>query len=240
MYLWKCWREYRHINLLLLSLAVIITWIVDYATIALPRIENGVQRTGFSAHDMPTFGQVHAVLVILMGVFAGCIVSAGGGLGREYDNRTPEFLYSRPVRRSEVLWTNWACGLLSMLGVMAVPIMAYFGLCLLYAHKLGTLMIFQTVPWMLPISLMLFGLAQFFGVLLEGAPKGAAFACAAVGLYLFAAWAAARYDLRIPDWMHYYGFPNATPGHWLNCLIWLMIALAFPIATLKLLERRDL
>lgn len=259
MYLWKCWREYRGFALLFfVVLAGVLLWTDSLALRYMLHLHDaGMSRWPSVEYDEEFFKlrQMNVMLVTLGGWIASIVAGAGGGIGREFDGRLSDLLFSRPARRRRLLWINWLCAVVTVETVQVAVVLLSCGYCFLRmqggAIFLDWMMpkLLRAILLMLPLNMLILGISLLGGVFFRGASKGTLTAGGAVLAYLGVSVAAARVAVFSP------------PGWWFDRLMaamnptepsdpysvfpvalffgWSAAALLFPFAAQLILERRD-
>jgi len=259
MYLWKCWLEYRRVALILFVMTFGSICYVDYAVVSQPQlVNNGEGRTvllepglgRFHKQEMQTAAieemkSIHCGWLVLAGLLAAICAGAGGGIGREYDGKTSELLFTRPRSRRSLLWMNWLSGMLILEAISLVPLVTWLAFRLAVTHSIGDGALFQTLLMWLPINMLLFGISLCSGVRLRSAPAGTVCSLAVIFWYgVTVTVLRAHFGLQTPGWWFdklYGQFPYGHSQFPLGiCSLWIAIALLFPYVTQKVLELRDI
>ena len=250
MYLWKCWLEYRKALLVAVLLAAGFVCMGDYYTISYakvattPRGNTLISEPYPAQHHSPDFRVLNQAMhgggIILFSILSAIFLSSAGGMGREPELKTTEFLFTRPRRRRSLLWTNWCSGMLAVEVVALVPLIIWMVL----THSLGDSYLFTVLLVTLPLSMLLFGIALICGVLLRSAPKGGAITLLAYVMHVsVVSWLHTRYQIETPDWwidkLDQGMQPQHAPIPWMHLALWAAISLVFPYLTQKILEHRD-
>jgi ABC-type transport system involved in multi-copper enzyme maturation permease subunit len=262
MYLWKCWREYRGFVLGLLFLLTAFAfladysqsrrlwWTEDYSRAASSALFHGMHKTNLGVfHDIQ---EMNLGLVVIGGLLGALFMSNAGGVATEFEHKTSELLFTRPRKRALLMWTNWWCGLFLLEAVLLVTVLTSSASLAILLHvwdgtwfalfqKL-TVRLLLAILAMLPMNMMVYGIASCAGVLCRSVSKGLLAAVEVIagyfGIYVLLQ---VHFRLDTPNWWfdRSYSIIGGDFSHLELALAWMIIALLFPFAAQKILERRD-
>jgi len=242
MYAWKWWRENRGRTItyliLLLSTAVIFAWMA--ATLPV--------RSGDGAPKVPPQELWRATLI----VFGSAIVGFAGlglgasGIGEEFDQGTVEFLLTRPRRRRYFVWAGWVTGAAALFIMVALAVLSSFA-TLVYVTQ-------SPSNWRMPVMIVplfvfgavVYSLTYFMTALVKNGRAGLSLSLGIIVLDLLLPWLTAllhrRINLPTPiDVLEASKWATIRAAHFpvAATIAWVLVALAFPLATQFLFERTE-
>ena len=227
MYLWKCWRETRLFCIAFLIIAAAIMPVTAAASVG--------------THFMEEFGGIvftsaMATILIGMALWLGVISALHG-----FDDRTVQFLFTKPRSRTSFLWIGWAIGCAELLGVGLVNIVAgWLTLSIYSSHPLSS-KVFGSLATedhgaFIVMSLFSYSLTYACTAVLRNGVNGLAASMGSGIAYdivaLVARW---RWNIQVP-------FPIERMGslpHVLSNLLWMVIGLCFVLAAQLIVERAE-
>ncbi len=129
MYIWKCWRDTRTrflINLILIFImcavvTIIPTWFGGAASYQRGKAASGVENMWASMG-----GEVLGEFVSLVLLIEALNIGAGG-IGAEFREPTLGFLFTRPRRRRNWVWTCWLVGAWELFMIALAAVVGIFG-----------------------------------------------------------------------------------------------------------------
>jgi len=251
MYAWKCWRDTRRIFLIYLALLLVIgtacLTTMFFAMRSQPAVASP-EKLWTMGVGVPTFvGYLCAVVM----AFAIGSHNVGADIGKG----SADFLLTRPRTRRYFVWTGWAVGLaevLLLVVVSAAVTLTVFTIVIgpvwrrlpspmhvmVEGHVLEVPALF--VPVVLT-AVVLYGLTYFLTVVFRSGQRGVLASLATVFAYFFvSAMLRSLAGVALPGIKIFAGDgQQMLPLHALGVPItgWLLVALAFPVASQFVLNR---
>lgn len=188
MYAWRCWREFRFRFFGYLTLLVVIglTGPLVWAVKKDARGEWTIVRPKTPDQAVNLWKDSWAPLLGL-GTLVTALAAFGignSGVGSDLDQKTAEFLLTRPRRRRYFLWTGWTTGAAAILTL----VMAGFAGATVPAWLLGgrpdSPRMFFLFPAILTIGMVFYGLTHLMTVLLGSMSKGTIYSMGIVVVYM--------------------------------------------------------
>lgn len=169
-------------------------------------------------------------------------------VGREYRSGAMPFLLTRPASRRAFVWTDWSLGLVQMTVILAMMLVGLASVL----HSIGDDYVWRGFPRLLECVVLgaaLYGLAHFMTALVGSSMKGLSATAAVILFYellpgALNEWWHVSGPLRFRDWsLNLWGWePGITDPfalHGWPMLMWLLVALAFPLLSQFVLEWRE-
>ena len=110
MYLWKCWRETRFFTIVFVTIAGAVMPV----TAALSSGTHFMEEFG-----RPAFTSALTTILVGMSLWLGVIGALHG-----FDDKTVQFLFTKPRSRTSFVWIGWAVGCAELLLVGLVNLYA--------------------------------------------------------------------------------------------------------------------
>ncbi len=256
MYAWKCWRDSRD-RVILYAAASLAIGIMVGAMIFESYRRSLASEWVWRARNINwnpalwawQWGMDSLNVYLPPAALWAALSLAAVSVGREYGSGAMPFLLTRPASRKRFVWTDYGLGLtqttaiLVMMLLGALPFFAYTSRA--YVGWSWTL-----VPGNLVLAAALYGLTHFLTALMGSSTKGLSAAGAAVLIYLLLPGA-------LDEWWHFSAplrFKNWSLNilewdwrlsdsrfllHGWPVLMWLLVALAFPLLSQFILERKE-
>jgi len=254
MYAWKCWRDSRD-RVILYAAASLAVGILTGTTISSwyrvqvawewfvrPRNQGWNPALWAWSSGMISLDEFLSPAALWAALSLGAV-----SVGREYGSGAMPFLLTRPASRKAFVWMDWGLGLTQMaaiLTMMVVGILPFLG----YTSRAYVWRSWPLLPGCLVIGAALYGLTHFATALTGSSMKGLSATAAAILVYLLSPGA-------LDEWWHF-STPlkfknwslNVSAWDWHNdrfilhgwpLLMWLLVALAFPLLSQFVLERRE-
>lgn len=247
MYFWKCWRESRsHF----IAGVIVLVAICSLLTVAAARFGGPESiRTGappsaaqaWSSAAWVVLGSWVSLLTIVWGFVLG-----SHGLGNEFEERTADFLFTRPRRRRYWVWVGWPIGLLELSVVVFAAVMTTFALLTYLTGQVYTWRLLAAIPTLTIGGAVAYGLTYFMTVVARSGRQGLSYAIGIFFIVLLLPSAIGHYlKIHLPTTL---GFMMAS-SKWAggagksfplgDLLLWAVVALAFPLAAQLLVERTE-
>jgi hypothetical protein len=169
-------------------------------------------------------------------------------VGREYRSGAMPFLLTRPASRRAFVWTDWSLGLVQMTVILAMMLVGLASVL----RSIGNDYVWLGFPQLLECVVLgaaLYGLAHFTTALVGSSMKGLSVSVAVILIYellpgALQEWWRLDGPVKFRDWsLNLWGqAPGITDPFTLHgwpMLMWLMVALAFPLLSQFVLERRE-
>jgi hypothetical protein len=169
-------------------------------------------------------------------------------VGREYRSGAMPFLLTRPASRKAFVWTDWSLGLAQMTVILAMMLVGLASVL----RSIGDDYVWLGFPPLLECVVLgaaLYGLAHFTTALAGSSMKGLSASAAVILFYellpgALQDWWHLSGPLRFRDWsLNLWGCePGITDPFTLHgwpMLMWLLVALAFPLLSQIVLEWRE-
>ena len=227
MYIWKCWRETRFFTIVFLIIAAAVMPVTAAVSVG--------------THFMEEFGgaaftSALAAILIGMALWLGVIAALHG-----FDDKTVQFLFTKPHSRASFVWIGWAVGCSELLVVGLVNLfVGWLTLSMYSSHPLsselfgslanqehGAFFVMSFFTYSLTYALTA---ALRNGVNGLGASMGSGIAYDL--LVLTARW---RWNIQLP-------FPMERMGslpYGISNLLWMVVALCFLLAAQVVVERAE-
>ena len=227
MYLWKCWRETRFFTIVFLIIAAAV----------LP----ATAAVSAGTHFMEEFGGAaltSALSFILMGMalWLGVIGALHG-----FDDKTVQFLFTKPRRRAYFLWIGWAVGCVELLVIGLVNLFAGWLTLSRYTSHALISQVFgssatQDYAFIFVLSLLSYCSTYAFTAVLRNGVNGLGAGMGSWIVYdvlaLVARW---RWNIHVPFPCERMG--SLPPG--ISNLLWMVVALCFVLAAHVVVERAE-
>ena len=229
MYFWKCWRDTRSFFVVFLIIAAIVMPVAAVVSLGSHLVED----FGTSAF-LSTFG------LILMAVPLGL---GAIGASHEFDEKTAQFLFTKPRSRAYFVWMGWAVGFAELLAVAAVNFLAGWATLSHYSKNpfhstLNGSMTAQNFLDPLMFCIWAYCLTYSLTVLLRNGLKGLGASMAILfGLPFFAAAVRWRWHIDLPLVP---GLPFGSLPLAISNIIWVLIAMLFVFAAQLVVERAEI
>jgi len=169
-------------------------------------------------------------------------------VGREYRSGAMPFLLTRPARRKAFVWTDWSLGLAQMTVILAMMLVGVVSLLCGVSHDYVWLS-FPRLLGCVVLGAALYGLAHLATALAGSSMKGLSASAAVILIYellpgALQEWWHLSGPLKFRDWS--LNLLDSEPGvndpftlHGWPMLMWLLVALAFPLFSQLVLEWRE-
>ena len=248
MYAWKCWRETRWLffgylaGLLACGFGTVLFRILRYRDPNLgwavkwnwtPEAALGVW--------LETIGGLAGGGWIVI-IFAGLTLGAAT-VGDEFQQKTLEFLLTRPRGRRYFIWTNWLVGVFEVLAMCVAAGATTMLLLLLATRTLATWKIWAILPILFVTATVFFSLTYFLTTVVRSGREGSAYALATVLVYAAASLALERYGMKTLPAISNLLVAALKPEevYPLGALAgWMVVALAFPLVSQWIFERAEI
>ena len=222
MYLWKCWRETRFFCTVFLIIAVAIMPVIAAVSAG--------------THFMEEFGRA-ALTTALSSIFVGMALWLGViGALHGFDDKTVQFLFTRPRSRASFVWIGWAVGLVELLVVGFVNLFAGWLTLSRYTRMSSEDFGAQDFAFIFVLSLMVYSITYAFTAVLRNGVNGlgASMGCGIAYDVLVAA-LRLRWNIKIP--LPAERMQSLPPG--VSNLLWMVIGLCFVVAAQVIVERAE-
>lgn len=227
MYVWKCWRETRFFTIVFLIIAATVM----PATAAVSAGTHFMEEFGRAAFESSL-----ASIMIGMGLWLGVICALHG-----FDEKTVQFLFTKPRRRTSFVWIGWAVGCVELLAVGLVNLLAGWLTLSLYSSNALISEVFgshaiQDYTFFFVLSSLTYSITYAFTAVLRNGVNGlgASMGCGIAYdlLVLAARW---RWNIHVPLAGERMG--SLSPG--ISNLLWTAVALCFLLAAQVVVERAE-
>ena len=227
MYLWKCWRETRFFTIVFLIIAAAVMPVTAAVSAG--------------THFMEEFGGItftSAMGAIMMGMalWLGIIGALHG-----FDDKTVQFLFTKPRSRTYFVWIGWAVGCVELLVIGLVNLLAgWLTLSIYSSHPLSSAafgsLATQDHGLIFVLSFFSFSLTYAFTAVLRNGVNGlGASLGTGIAYDLVALTARWRWNIQLP-------FPMERMGslsYGISNLLWMVVALCFVLAAQVVVERAE-
>lgn len=227
MYLWKCWRETRLFCIVMLIFAAAVMPLTAALT------------TG--THLLEEFGKP-AFIFTLESLLAGTALWLGAiGAVHGFDDRTVQFLFTKPRSRAWFVWTGWLVGCIELLLIGLVNLFAgWLTLSRYTSHQLTSeifgLSSIQDYLDFFVVCMLIYSQTYAFTAMLRNGMNGLAASVGVWGAYDLIAFVARwRWNIHIP--FIYERVGNLSPA--MSSLFWMLVALCFVLAGQLVVERAE-
>jgi ABC-type transport system involved in multi-copper enzyme maturation permease subunit len=245
MYFWKCWRESR---IQFVVGAVVLVALCSFLTVAVARFGGPNSMRG-GVH--PPVAQAWSTAVeIVLGGWASFLSLVWGlvlgstGLGKEFDDLTVDFLFTRPRRRRHWVWVGW------QVGVADLSVMAFAAVgttCGILAYLTGHVHTWRPFAAILPLAIggtVAYGLSYFTTVVTRSGRQGLSYGIGILLIALLLPRAISYYwEIRMPSVLDFmmtackWAAGTAKDFPFGGLVFWIVVALLFPVAAQAALER---
>jgi len=169
-------------------------------------------------------------------------------VGREYRSGAMPFLLTRPASRKAFVWTDWSLGLAQMTVILAMMLVGVVSVLCGISHDYVWLS-FPRLLGCVVLGAALYGLTHFTTALAGSCMKGLSASAAVILFYellpgALQEWWHLSGPLKFRDWS--LNLFDSEPGvndpftlHGWPMLMWLLVALAFPLLSQFVLEWRE-
>lgn len=264
MYFWKCWRESRGTFIVgvLVTAVVCGLYTIAAAKMVFPAAGHTVAHP---AH--PTVEQAWSQAVRLTlgsgGLFAliwGLLVGAKG-LGKEFEENTADFVFTRPRRRRYWVWAGWPAGVLQLAIIVFAAGAVTCGVLVLVTGEFYSWRLIATLPVLVVASVAAYGFTYLLTIVTRSGRQALSYG---IGVLIIAetvpAVARHYWHIHMPtplgfierasDWaagpLHLVRFEGGVrwtdvgPSHpfpFMAVFLWTVVALLFPLVSQLVLER---
>jgi ABC-type transport system involved in multi-copper enzyme maturation permease subunit len=252
MYAWKCWHDSRDRVILYAA-----------ASLAIGLMFGGVALGQY--HAMTSWGNTHVerwywdplwwywvldmIAASLLPAAVWVALSLGAAsVGREYRSGAMPFLLTRPASRKAFVWTDWSLGLAQMTVILAMMLVGVASV-LSGISRDYVWLCFPPLLGCVVLGAALYGLTHFTTTLAGSSMKGLSASAAVILFYellpgALKEWWHVSGPLGFRDWsLNLWDWhPGKTDPFTLYgwpILMWLLIALAFPLLSQIVLEWRE-
>ena len=247
MYFWKCWRDSRS---QFIAGLIILVAICGIFTVAAARFGGPESiRTGAA----PSVAQAwSSAAEVVLRAWASLLIIVWGfalgstGLGNEFEGSTADFLFTRPRRRRYWVWAGWTVGVLELSGVVFAAVVTTFALLSFLTGQVYTWRLMITIPTLAIGGAVVYGLTYFMTVVARSGRQGLSYA---IGIFLIALLLAAvlghYWKIEMPSVMGFMmtsckwaaGVAKSFPSG--GMILWIVVALVFPLAAQALVESTE-
>ncbi len=227
MYIWKCWRETRVFCLVFLGAGALLMPLAAAFTLGTQLLET---------FGRPAFEFTISSILMVTSLWLGML-----GAYHSFDDRSIQFLFTKPRPRAYFLWTGWAVGLVELLVIASVNVVA--GWLTLSAYKNHMLMydVFgpharETYTGIFLLALLTYSTTYAFTAALRSGVNGLGACFAAWGVYeLLVVGLRYRWHVMLP-------YPVEQMGDlpiWLSNALWLAIGVSFVVSAQFAVQRAE-
>jgi len=169
-------------------------------------------------------------------------------VGREYHSGAMPFLLTRPASRKAFVWTDWSLGLAQMTVILAMMLVGLASVLCFISHDY----VWLCFPPLLECVLLgaaLYGLTHFTTILAGSSMKGLSASAAVILFYellpgALKEWWHVSGPLKFRDWSlnlwdYHAGKTDPFTLYGWPMLMWLLVALAFPLLSQIVLDWRE-
>ena len=227
MYLWKCWRETRLFCIVFLSIAAAVMPFAAALTMGTHLLEE---------FGRPAFDFTLASILMGTSLWLGAIGALHG-----FDDKTVQFLFTKPRRRAYFVWMGWAVGCVELLVIGLVNLfVGWLTLSRYTSHALisevfGSLAI-QDYVIILARSLLIYTTTYAFTAVLRNGVNGLGASLGSWCVYgLLALSVRWRWNIHVPFPFERMG--SLPPG--ISNLLWMVVGLCFVLAGQVVVERAE-
>ena len=227
MYLWKCWRETRLFCIVFLGIAAAVMPFAAAMTLRTHLLEE---------FGRPAFGFTFSSILMGTSLWLGAIGALHG-----FDDRTVQFLFTKPRSRAYFVWIGWAVGFVELLVIGLVNLFAgWLTLSRYTSHALisdvfGSSAI-QDYADIFILSLFAYSLTYAFTAVLRNGVNGLGASLGSMGVYDLLVFAVRlRWNIHVPYPFERMG--NLPPG--ISNLLWTGVGLCFVLAAQLVVERAE-
>jgi hypothetical protein len=227
MYLWKCWRETRLFGIVFLGIAAAVMPLAAALTTGTQLLEE---------FGGPAFQFTLESLLAGTALWLGAIVALHG-----FDNRTVQFLFTKPRSRAYFVWAGWAVGAIELLVIGLVNLYAgWLTLSRFTSHALtdevfGPQALQEHLDFFI-VCLLIYSLTYACTAMLRNGLNGLAASIGIWGGYdllvFLARW---RWNIHLP---FIYERMGSLPAGISN-LLWTLVGLSFVFAGQFVVERSE-
>ncbi len=237
MYLWKCWRDTRKAFLGFIGALLVLGAFGAYVQFdpfswLAAKPESSRELWQITAEAMVN---TLAEAVPAAGFFLGAL-----GVGLEFENRTADFLLTRPRSRRFFLWTSWGVGAAQMIALVLVSV-AVIRLTRFSSSPTVTARLFVAIC---VVTLIIYAVTYLTTTLARNSRHGIGLALAALSAYEgLIAWLHVWYGIAFPvPWdLAFRLSDGAAPLFSITDMIgWLAVCLALGLVAQFSLERAEI
>jgi ABC-type transport system involved in multi-copper enzyme maturation permease subunit len=247
MYFWKCWRDSRtrFIVAVIVIVAVCGLFTVPAARLGTPGL--------MEAHVHPSIAQSwSAATWMVLGLWGTLMVLIWGlvlgskGLGKEFDEGTAYFLFTRPCGRRYWVWAGWPVGVLELTLIVLAAVGATCGVLVYSTGHFYSWRPLATIPGLAVGGAVAYSLTYFMTVVTRSGRQGLSYAIGILVIAILLPGLTGPYSkIHMPslwDFMTATCSWSAGVAHsypfW-GLMGWAAIALAFPLAAQAFVVRAE-
>ena len=260
MYAWKCWHDSRD-RVILYAVACLALGVI-FGMIALARYRMWVSYDlTYNLHarhfrqwywDPVRWAWDWGLNMTERALFPAALwvaLSLGAvSVGREYHPGAMPFLLTRPASRKAFVWTDWSLGLAQMTIILAMMLVGVGSVLCAISHDYVWLIIPRLLGCVV-LGAALYGLTHFMTSLAGSSMRGLSASVAVILFYnllpgALNEWWHLSGPLKFRDWsLEFWDYESGVNDpftlHGWPMLMWLLVALAFPLLSQFVLERRE-
>lgn len=227
MYLWKCWRETRFFTIVFLIIAAAVMPV----TAALSSGTHFMEEFG-----RPVFTSALTFILTGMALWLGVIGALHG-----FDDKTVQFLFTKPRSRTSFAWIGWAVGCAELLVVGLLNVFAGWLTLSMYNSHVLISEVFgasatQDYTFAFVLSLLCYCSTYAFTAVLRNGVNGLGAGMGSWIVYdLVALTARWRWNIQVPFPCERIG--SLSPG--ISNFLWIIVALCYLLVAQIVVERAE-
>ncbi len=245
MYFWKCWRESR--AQLIVGVVVTLALCGVNTLVAVKIGAPGVTPVGAHpatvaqsqlAAAMANLGPMGGLMALIWGLVLG-----SKGLGKEFEDKTAEVLFTRPKRRRYWVWAGWPAGVLNLTIIVFAAAATTYGVSFYFTGRFYTWRLLATIPTLTLCGAVAYGLTYFLTVATRSARQAQSYALGLLIIaFLFRDLANSYLKTHLPPLLNllirtcYWALGPSHSFPFVAAAGWAIVALAFPLASQLIVE----
>lgn len=249
MYFWKCWRESRGTFIVgvVVTAVVCAFYTVGAAKMAFPTAGQTIAHPTHPTVEQAWSQAVHLTLGAggLFAVIWGLLVGAKG-LGKEFEENTADFVFTRPRRRHYWVWAGWPAGVLQLAIIVFAAAAVTCGVLVLVTGRFYTWRFMATLPGLIVASVAAYGFTYLLTIVTRSGRQALSYGIVVLVIAIAIPAVAGHYwHIDLPHPMGFMGGAaewavGTGPSHpfpFKAEFLWTVVALVFPLASQLVVEK---
>jgi len=247
MYFWKCWRDGRS-RFTLYLIVVPVTCVLFTIILATQGPFITVGKRGPVSGGAQLWSQVATIIlggVVSLIILLAALTLAVASIGEEYKEKTLDFLLTRPRPRRYWVWTCWSVGVCEILGLVFAGVVGTFGALTYVSGYVYTWRLLVTTLPLFVGAVAVYSLTYLLTMLTRSSERGLSYGLGILFIDLFLPLAGDYWHVHLPSVMSLmhagcgWATSNSVAFPLGNLVLYIVVALAFPLAAQLVLERAE-
>lgn len=222
MYAWKCWRDTRSFFIVFLIIAA-----TSIPVIAAVAVQAELTAEFGTSVVLPTFYLILAAVALGLGAI---------GAIQEFSDKTIQFLFTKPRRRSYFIWIGWLVGCTEMLSIALANLLSAWATSAYCGRPFFHLVTIEDIIGIFIYNVIVYALSYSTTAILRGGLKGLGASLGIIsGLQAIAIAFRVRWQINIP-------IPPLRIGTLpiaVSDLVWASVALILVFVAQRAVERAE-